>query len=63
MLKDFPDSWNRNNYARFACYANDARAFQGQAAYVKDHFDPVVWGSRRSFDICLQFAESHASQP
>ncbi|MFL6657786.1 MAG: hypothetical protein ACJ8GW_06935 [Massilia sp.] len=63
MLKDFPDNWNRNNYAHFACYANDAVAFKSQADYVKTNYIPAVWGNRRSFDICQQFADSKVAKP
>jgi hypothetical protein len=50
MLAAYPDGWNRNNYARFACLAGHR---DRAAALMQDH-EPMaeVWQSQEEFDAC-----------
>jgi len=50
MLAAYPDGWNRNNYARFACMAGH----RDRAAALMQGHEPMseVWTSQEEFDAC-----------
>jgi len=55
LLAAYPDGWNRNNYARFACMAGHP---ERSAALMADH-QPMgeVWDSQEEFDDCTATAQ------
>lgn len=56
MLKDFPDAWNRNNFARFACLANDRKTASAQIALIGSGYMEEAWRGRRDFEACRELA-------
>lgn len=56
MLKDFPDAWNRNNFARFACIANDQKTASAQFALLGANYIHEVWKAHAFFEACRQRA-------
>ena len=54
IIKDYPDPWNINNYAMFACLAGDSETFAKLNKTING--DPIIaafWGSRQNYDICV----------
>lgn len=53
VLARYPDAWNLNNFARFACLAGDRAEAQALAARVGDIPDADVWNrDRGEFQAC-----------
>lgn len=52
LIAAYPDSWNRNNYAMFACRANDWATFKEQAALFGDDVKMTVWGGIGGYYWC-----------
>ena len=60
ILKDFPDSWNRNNFAKFACRAGDKKVLLEQLALVGNKIAISAWGSMEYFQNCSKFARGES---
>jgi hypothetical protein len=56
LVTDYPDLWNRNNYAKFACMAGDAKTVHDQLAMLRDKIILSAWGGMAYFQACQQFA-------
>jgi hypothetical protein len=59
MIKDFPDPWNVNNYAKFACLAGDPRTVNRLAATIGDKPIAAAWfGDVRMYEVCKRVIET-----
>lgn len=56
VLKDYPNQWNINHFAKFACLADDAEKALELGALITE-FDASVWRSRQEFDDCQSTAK------
>lgn len=56
IIKRYPDPWNLNNYARFACLASDKPTLQHVFKLIGPHIDPLAWG-RQELQRCQAFAK------
>ena len=61
IIKDFPDSWNRNNFAKFACRAGDQQTLLEQLEFVGNKVAISAWGSMEYFQNCNKFARAMTS--
>ena len=52
VLKAYPDQWNINNFAHFACLAGDYDKARELAARIEGEPDPVVWRMVRYDERC-----------
>lgn len=57
VVKRYPDSWNLNNYAKFACEARDYATAKRVLARIGEDVDSEAWGSRANFVRCRRLAE------
>lgn len=55
LLKDYPDSWNRNNFAKFACRAQDFGTTDEQIKLIGTQVIQAAWNER--YEYCKQRAE------
>jgi hypothetical protein len=55
LVSDFPDPWNRNNYAKFACMANDANALRQQLDLIGEKIIIGAWGDMSFLQYCQKF--------
>ena len=63
MIKDYPDPWNINNYAKFACLAEDWKtvSFLNKQIEQKPLLD--AWSrSQKYYDYCIAFANMAVNQ-
>ena len=56
ILKRYPDSWNLNYYARFACDARDMPTTRRLLLRIKGDVEPAAWRERTNYLRCLQAA-------
>jgi hypothetical protein len=56
VIKRYPDRWNLNNYARFACDARDLPAAKNVLLQIKGDVDPKAWRGRANYLRCVQAA-------
>jgi hypothetical protein len=56
ILKNFPDDWNRNNFAKFSCMAEDVKVLRQQLDLIGDHVASAAWGSASYFEACKKYA-------
>lgn len=62
IIADFPDTWNINNYAKFACLAGDMTTLLKLAKKIGDQpLESAWWGSKQYYDRCVAMARD--SQP
>lgn len=52
ILADFPDPWNVNNYARFACLAGDREALREAFQRIAGKPLAAAWDSREQYRAC-----------
>jgi hypothetical protein len=57
LIEDFPDSWNRNNFAKFACMAGDKKTLREQLALIGDRVALGAWGSMSYFQACVKYGD------
>jgi Domain of unknown function (DUF4034) len=63
MTKDFPDPWNVNNFAKFACMANDHETVIELAGIIGGEALEDVWGDGNSYYLqCTEIAKIGVSQ-
>jgi len=55
MLADFPDPWNRNNFAKFACIAGDKKTLREQLELIGDHVASAAWIDISYYHSCRRF--------
>ncbi|MBE9552506.1 MAG: DUF4034 domain-containing protein [Proteobacteria bacterium] len=59
VLARFPDQWNINNFARFACLANDKEKTRELIALVQEPPIAAAWTSQKpTFEQCRDWANS-----
>lgn len=58
VLASYPDQWNINNFARFACLARDRAKAQELIARIEGEPAPAVWEPGDYFERCKNWAES-----
>ena len=56
VLARYPDQWNINNFARFACLAQDADKTYELIARIAGEPDPAVWGYGSLFERCKSWS-------
>ena len=56
IVKDYPDEWNVNNFAKFACIAQDWNTLHELGKDIKTPVLAAWAGSKKNFDRCLAFA-------
>lgn len=57
LVKRYPDVWNLNGYAWFACAAGDQVAAKAMFATIADRAEPEIWGTRQAWTRCKRWAE------
>lgn len=59
IVTDFPDPWNINNYAKFACLAQDRSTLLKVAEKIGDQpIEAAWWGSADNYRQCIAMAHS-----
>jgi hypothetical protein len=56
MIQKYPDQWNINNFAKFACLANDEAKTKELFKQITPAPIAQAWGSKALFDHCQQLA-------
>jgi hypothetical protein len=56
VLKRYPDAWNINNFAKFACYAFDREMLPRLMPLAAAHPIRDVWSSQMKFHQCWNYA-------
>lgn len=60
ITQDYPDRWNVNNFAKFACMAGDIATFSRLSGEIGDRPLETVWGEKNGYySTCLSFAAAH----
>lgn len=57
-LHAFPDKWTRNNFARFACEANDPVTLKRELDKLGDNIMPEAWFSTEYLTYCKAYAKT-----
>jgi hypothetical protein len=57
VLARYPDQWNINNFARFACLAHDEDKTYELIARMAGEPDPAVWGYGSLFERCKRWSK------
>lgn len=56
VIKRYPDAWNLNNYAKFACLARDRPKARELMQRIVPNFIPDAWTPETLIDECMQLA-------
>jgi hypothetical protein len=56
IVKRYPDDWNYNHYAWFACVARDAATTKQAFEKVGDRLDTSLWSNRQWLNRCRSLA-------
>lgn len=56
VLEKYPDQWNINHFAFFACMAGDREKTRGLIEMMNDEIIQQAWGSVASFELCRNWA-------
>lgn len=56
VLKAYPDQWNINNFAKFACVARDREKTRELLDQMSGAPIPQAWGSQAAFENCRDWA-------
>ena len=56
VLTRYPDAWNLNNYARFACFAKDIRTARELLKRTEGDVVPEAWQPPGLRKICSDWA-------
>ena len=56
ITRDFPDQWNINHFAKFACMAGDADTLRSQIGKITPTPIREAWGDMQFFDRCKELA-------
>jgi hypothetical protein len=62
IIKRYPDDWNKNSYAKFACDAQDAKAARRALSLMAGNIEPEAWPDRATYLRCRQFAGMDAAR-
>jgi len=63
VLKRYPDNWNLNNFAKFACLAQDKAKTAELLARINEGPIEVVWGSPSAFQNCQDWSSGLTTTP
>lgn len=63
IMKRYPDAWNVNHYARFACLAQDKATFKELLPRVRADFVIPAWRSASLFEQCVDWSNGAAIIP
>lgn len=58
MLERYPDTWNMNAYARFACMARDGQTLAQVLRRIGDQVVPQAWANRGEYNACKKLAQT-----
>jgi hypothetical protein len=56
IIKRYPESWNLNSFARFACMAKDSAKAKELLARIGSDMDGNAWKSRDEYQACVALA-------
>lgn len=56
VIKRYPDRWNLNHYARFACDAGDVETSRRLLLRIRGDLEHVAWQGRAHYQRCVQAA-------
>jgi hypothetical protein len=56
IVADYPDQWNINHYAKFACLVGDQGTTKEAFDMMKGEFIKAAWDSTEQFEKCQFFA-------
>lgn len=56
LMQDFPDSWNRNNFAKFSCMAGDKATLRQQMELIGKDVIAAAWTGALSYQACKHIA-------
>lgn len=56
VIKAYPDQWNINNFAKFACVARDREKTRELLDQMSGTPIPQAWGSQAAFENCREWA-------
>ncbi|MBI2768190.1 MAG: hypothetical protein HYX47_01095 [Burkholderiales bacterium] len=56
MVKRYPDPWNMNGFAWFACLAGDRETLKRVLAAMGDRVEPEIWKTRQAYNECREWA-------
>lgn len=63
VVSRYPDAWNMNNYARFACLAGDGQKTRELMPKIYNGWLVQAWGSPELFAQCLNWSQDHSPPP
>lgn len=63
LLERYPDPWNRNAYAYFACFASDKDATREAFGILGDAAPTALWSDETIFEACRAFPSSKDKNP
>lgn len=55
VVSDYPDAWNYNNYAKFACLAGDLPKTRELLKRIKSSIVPTAWNPPAFIDYCKKW--------
>ncbi len=58
IVARYPDDWNLNNYAKFACIAHDKQTTRALLKRIGDNVVPEAWSPAELFQTCKDWAAS-----
>lgn len=58
VIKRYPDQWNIQNYAHFACLAKDHKTFRKLSPRIKPPTVPHVWTAPNTLEACRATAKT-----
>lgn len=58
IVMRYPDPWNLQNYAKFACDAGDRATLAALFKRIGTNYDERAWGSQAKYDSCRRKASS-----
>ena len=58
VIASYPDEWNVNNYAKFACMAGDKETTARLLKQISSHVVPSAWSDHVSYSNCLDWTKN-----
>lgn len=62
LVKRYPDMWNLNGYAWFACAAGDQAVAKNLFSRIGDEVEPEIWKTRQAYKRCQRWAQQPATE-
>jgi hypothetical protein len=63
MISDYPDPWNVNNFAKFACIAGDGATLFRLTERIGDRPIMAAWQSAEYYGQCVSYAKQFSPRP